>query len=226
MGKYPCCQTKNCCMICLHLKYQKAKLKKILNKLKPDKSPGPDGLHPRFFNELASSLSKPLCQIFMISLNTHTLPNQWKEAKISTIFKKGNKKVASNYRPVSLISIVCKIMETIVRNHIVDHMKKNKLFSPRQYGFISGRSTTLQLLTILDIWTEALDKGYSIDIIYMDFQKAFDVVPHRRLLGKIKSYGISDEIQEWIAAFLLGRRQKVFINGNDSSEKLRDYFRI
>ena len=77
----------------------------------------------------------------------------------------------------------------------------------------------MQLLTILDIWTEALDKGYSIDIIYMDFQKAFDVVPHRRLLGKIKSYGISYEIQEWIAAFLLGRRQKVSINGYDSSEK-------
>ena len=106
------------------LEISESKIEKILKKLKPDKSPGPDGLHPRFFNELASSLSKPLCQIFMISLTTHTLPNQWKEAKISTIFKKGNKKVASNYRPVSLTSIVCKIMETIIRNHIVDHMKK------------------------------------------------------------------------------------------------------
>ena len=172
-----------------------------------------------FFNELANSLCKPLCIIFKISLNLNCLPDQWKKAKISTILKKGNKKVASNYRPVSLTSIVCKIMETIIRDCIVEHMKRNKLFSDKQYGFISGRSTTLQLLTVLDMWTEALDRGFSIDVIYMDFQKAFDVVPHRRLLGKIKSYGISDEITAWVSSFLLGRSQRVCINGYESSEK-------
>ena len=91
-----------------------------------------------------------------------------------------------NYRPVSITSIICKVMETLIRDQIVEHMEVNNVFSNKQYGFISGRSTSLQLLTVLDIWTEALEQGLSIDVIYMDFRKAFDVVPHRRLVGKLK----------------------------------------
>ena len=81
-------------------------------------------------------------------------------------------------------------MEKLVRSHILNHMKSQNLFTKRQYGFISGRSTSLQLLEVLDKWTEALDNGHYVDCIYMDFQKAFDKVPHKRLLEKIKSYGI------------------------------------
>ena len=110
-------------------------------------------------------------------------------------------------------------METLIRNHIIDHMKKNNLFSEKQYGFISGRSTTLQLLTVQDHWTEALDKGMSIDILYMDFQKAIDVVPHRKVLGKLKTYGQSDVLVAWISAFHIGRSQKVSINGYESVER-------
>ena len=82
-------------------------------------------------------------------------------------------------------------MESIVREHIIKYMQVNKLFSPSQYGFITGRSTILQLLTVLDKWSEALDIGLSVDCIYMDFQKTFDTVPHRRLIGKLKSYNIN-----------------------------------
>ena len=155
--------------------------------------------------------------IFNKSLISEQVPSDWKKARISAIHKKGNKKLVSNYRPVSLTAVVCKIMETIVRNHIVEHMKKNKLFSNKQYGFISGRSTSLQLLAVLDKWTEALDCGYSIDVIYMDFQKAFDTVPHRRLIGKLKTYGISTVLQNWITSFLSDRLQKVTVNGSDSA---------
>ena len=94
--------------------------------------------------------------------------------------------MAENYRPVNQTWVICKTMEKIIRNYIVDHMKINRLFSNKQYGFISGRSTSLQLLTVLDKWTAALDKGQAVDCIYMDFQKAFDKVPHNRLLSKIK----------------------------------------
>ena len=201
------------------LEIDRDKIEKVLKKLKPDKSPGPDGLHPRFFKELASSLSLPLCIIFRHSLSTNTLPDAWKKARVSAIFKKQNKKIASNYRPVSLTSIICKVMETLIRNHLVDHMKINKLYSDKQYGFISGRSTSLQLLTVLDIWTEALNSGMSVDVIYMDYRKAFDVVPHRRLLGKIEAYGVSGEISAWIKAFLSGRTQTVTVNGFESAEK-------
>ena len=88
------------------------------------------------------------------------------------LFKKGDK-------PVSLTSIACKMMEKLVKNQIVEHMKRNKLFSKKQFGFIFGRSTTLQLLLVLDQWTEIIDSGGSIDSVYMDFMKAFDKVPHK-----------------------------------------------
>ena len=108
-------------------------------------------------------------------------------------------------------------METLVREHNVDHMKNNKLFSTKQYGFISGRSTSLQLLAVLDKWTEAIDNGNSIDVIYMEFQKAFYTVSHGRLISKLDSYAISTTLQKWISDFLIGRLQKVTVGGCDSS---------
>ena len=135
----------------------------------------------------------------------------WKRARVSAIYKKGKKSYPGNYRPVSLTSIVCKIMESIVREHIINYMQVNNLFSPNQYGFITGRSTVLQLLTVLDKWSEALDTQLSVDCIYMDFQKAFDTVPHRRLIGKLKSYNINEAIIGWIENFITGRTQQVVI---------------
>jgi hypothetical protein len=94
-----------------------------------------------------------------------------------SLFKKGHKSDPGNYRSVSLTGIACKMMEKLVRNQIVEHMKRNKLFSKNKFGFISGRSTTLQLLLVLDQWTKIIDNGGSIDSVYMDFMKAFDKVP-------------------------------------------------
>jgi hypothetical protein len=189
---------------------------KILRKLKIEKSPGPDGLHPRFLKELADQLSYPITIIYQTSMRDMELPEEWKQGKISAIFKKGNRKSAKNYRPVSLTSIVCKSLEHIVREHIMKYMAKNKLFSENQYGFMPGRSTTLQLLHVIDKWTEALDEGYHVDTVYMDFMKAFDTVPHRRLIGKLASYGINNPILGWVEAFLSNRVQQVQVNGATS----------
>ena len=93
----------------------------------------------------------------------------------------------------------------------------NKLFSPEQFGFIGGRSTTLQLLKVLDEWIQILDEGGSLDVVYMDFMKAFDTVPHRRLLTKLTSYRITGKVHRWIEAFLSGRQQQVSVNGCFSS---------
>lgn len=136
------------------------------------------------------------------------MPDEWREGCITAIFKKGSRKRASNYRPVSLTCILCKQLETFVRDHIVDHMKKNSLFSPKQFGFISGRSTSLQLLYVLEQWTQIIDRGGSLDCVYLDFMKAFDKVPHRRLLYKLHRYGISTSIIQWIESFLSNRKQR------------------
>jgi hypothetical protein len=99
-------------------------------------------------------------------------------------------------------------MEKLIRTHIIQHMKVNDLFSNKQYGFIAGRSTALQLLEVIDKWSEPLDEGLDIDCIYTDFQKAFDKVPHKRLIKKIENYGITNPILSWIQDFLTRRLTK------------------
>ena len=127
------------------------------------KSPGPDEISTRLLMELSNVICHPLCKIFETSIKTSCIPDDWKDAKISAIYKNGNKKFASNYRQlqlISLTSIVCKCMENIVRNHITSYRKENGLFSSKQYSFISGRSTLLQLITKLETWTYEIDRGH------------------------------------------------------------------
>ena len=194
-------------------------VEKSLRNTKIDKSPGPDELHPRVLNELSKELSEPLAILFKNTLSEGKLPNDWKTANITAIHKKGNKKIASNYRPVSLTCLVCKKMEEIVRDVITEFMKSAKLLSKKQFGFIGKRSTVLQLLKVMDDWTRILDEGEELDVIYMDFMKAFDKVPHKRLLEKLKSYGIQGRLLKWIEQFLTGRKQRVIVNGCKSEWK-------
>ena len=188
-------------------------VKKKLKSLSITKSPGPDEIHPRLLRESADVLAKPLSMIYNSSIRSERLPEQWKDAHISAIFKKGDRKQPNNYRPISLTSIVRKVLESIIRDKIINHMEANNLFSNKQYGFITGRSTTLQLLKVLDDWAEIMDNNGQVDIIYMDFMKAFDQVPYKRLLQKVKSYGINGHILGWITNFLTNRRQRVSVNG-------------
>ena len=188
-----------------------------LKNIKQNKSPGPDNIHPRVLFEVRESIYKFITIIFSTSLRTKTLPVEWKHARVSAIYKKSNKTVPLNYRPVSLTCILCKMLEGIIRDHIIKHMTENNLFSPKQFGFISGRSTTLQLLNVLEIWSQILDSGGNIDSIYCDFMKAFDKVPHKRLVYKISKYGIKGEVLGWIDSFLSNRTQCVSI-GEAQSE--------
>jgi hypothetical protein len=157
--------------------------------------------------------------IFRQSVEKGVVTDEWKKAQISAICKKEDKAQAGNYRPVILTSVVSKVMENIVSAHIIDHMRKNNHFTRKQYGFMSGRSTALQLLAVMDRWTEALDTGDSIDCIYMDFKKEFDTVPHTRLISKLTSYGFNTEMVNWIASFLADRVQQVTINEENSKWK-------
>ena len=143
----------------------------------------------------------------------------WRFATISPIYKKGRKQLAENYRPVSLTSVSCKILESLVREKLICYLKENNLLSSRQFGFLGRRSTILQLLNYLDYCAEAMSRELSVDSIYLDFQKAFDTVPHRRLSVKLKAYGIKGALLKWIESFLGMRKQQVSVNGCLSSEK-------
>ncbi len=191
-------------------------VRKLLKELDPNKAMGPDNMHPRVLRELSDILAKPLTHIFETSIETGLVPSSWREANISAIHKKGDKKLPGNYRPVSLTSVVCKIMEKVIRTWILDHMTSNHLISNQQYGFLPKRSTTTQLLTAVDQWLEIIDSGGEVDVIYFDFAKAFDTVPHKRLLQKIKHFGISPRVTKWLTSFLTQRRQRVTVRGTHS----------
>ena len=130
-----------------------------LKSLNINKSPGPDEIGARILVELLKSISQPIRTIFETSIKTaSSIPNDWK-GKFSAIYKKGNKSLASNYRPVNITSILCKCMEKIIRNHIIEYMKENGLFSQKA----PRRSTVLQLIKVLDNWTLGLNNGNYTD---------------------------------------------------------------
>ena len=161
---------------------------------------------------MAEVFVKPLTLIFQKSVSSGIVPSAWKEARITPIFKKGNKTEPSNYREVSLTSIVCKTLEKLVRKSILSHLTENHLLSDKQYGFRSGRSCSLQLLNVMERWTEYVEQHQSWDTIYLDLAKALDKVAHQRLLKKISSYGIKGALLSWISSFLLDLRQCVYVN--------------
>ena len=196
--------------------FTESDVKYRLSILKEDKSPGPDKIHPRILKELSGELALPLKLIFDKSLHEGKLPTEWKLAEVKPIFKKGDKHAPGNYRPVSLTSVVCKVMEGVIRDALNTHLIDNKLISDAQYGFTKGRSCTTQLLSTMFDWMNNLDSSIPTDAIYLDLQKAFDTVPHERLLLKLQRYGIRGNIWSWIKDFLNERLQYVKV-GNSTS---------
>ena len=130
----------------------------------------------------------------------------------------GSRKSPSNYRPISLTSVTCKVFKSLLHDAIMDYLLANRLLSKEQHGFMPGRSCVTQLLTAMEGWTTVLQDGIPIDVVYLDFTKAFDSVPHKRLLVKLQAHGITGKLLNWIKIFLSGRRQLVVINSFQSHE--------
>ena len=191
-------------------------VKEKLDKLKASSSPGPDGIHPRILKESACSVSVALAKIFNISLCQGSLPVDWKGGAVVPIFKKGDKHEPSNYRPVSLTSIPCKILESIIRDELIRHLETSNWLTDDQHGFRQRRSCITQLLEVMEDWTGAMERGDPVDALYLDFQKAFDSVPHQRLLSKLSACGVSGRVFKWVQSFLTGRQQQVIIRGSSS----------
>ena len=193
---------------------------KRLKSLNVSKSMGQDNCHPRLLKETAESIKEPLQTIFNKTFKEGVLPEVWKDAHVTALYKnKGEKTDTNNYRPVSLTSVPCRLCERTVRDVIMKHMSENKLFSDSQYGFRNKRSCVLQLLEVLDSWSRSLDNGNQVDTIYLDIRKAFDSISHKILIQKLEAYGIGGEVLEWVRDFLKGRRQRVMLNGKKSEWK-------
>ncbi|BHF66440.1 hypothetical protein SprV_0200945700 [Sparganum proliferum] len=199
-----------------HILFSEGIVRRELEALNESKSPGPDEIPPKLLKELASELSVPLSMLFQTSFDTGTLPIDWKLAHITPLYKGGSRASTTNYRPISLTCILCKVMERIMKNELIDFLEVHGLLSNCQHGFRKGRSCTTNLLRSLQSWTRALDDRHEVHIAFIDFQKAFDTVPHQRLLHKLKKIGIGGNFLKWIENFLLGRHQVVCIGQGKS----------
>ncbi|BHF69458.1 hypothetical protein SprV_0301250300 [Sparganum proliferum] len=194
-----------------------AVVERELKNLKEAKCSGPDNIPAKFLKELANELSKPLAHIFRSSFELGRLPSEWKTANIFPIYKDGARTNANNYRPVSLTSICCKIMEAIVKKATMEFLEQGHLLSDLQHGFRQNRSCLSSLLLSTEQWTRALDEDGRVDVIYTDFKKAFDSVPHKRLICKLSEIGIRGRLLTWITDFLTERSQTVCIEASTST---------
>jgi hypothetical protein len=193
-------------------------IKKIKN-LRADSAAGPDGIHPRLLKETAAEIAVPLNIIFNRSMRENVIPNDWKAAVVTPIFKKGTRTDPGNYRPVSLTSVPCKLLESIIKDKINSHLSENKLINESQHGFIKGRSCATNVIEFMEVVTKAVDKGDSADIFYLDFSKAFDKVPRERLMVKVRAKGITGELAAWLHNWLSDRVQVVKVQEAISSEQ-------
>ena len=187
-----------------------------LLRLKQNKASGPDGISVNILRQ-CPNFDIPLAIIFNQSLQTSQIPQDWRDADVTPLHKKGSKTEVNNYRPVSLTSQVVKLLERLVLDRVISTCKLNKFFSCDQHGFQDGCSCVTQLLECLNDWTQNLDSKKQTDVIYLDFSKAFDTVPHARLCHKLRQAGIRGKVLDWISSFLSNRRQRVVLRNGVSS---------
>uniref|UniRef100_A0A8C4XYA6 Reverse transcriptase domain-containing protein n=1 Tax=Gopherus evgoodei TaxID=1825980 RepID=A0A8C4XYA6_9SAUR len=197
----------------LEEKIRKEQVKNHLEKLDACKSPGPDGMHPRILKELIEEVSEPLAIIFGKSWETGEIPEDWKGANIVPIYKKGNKNNPGNYRPVSLTSVPGKIMEQVIKEIICKHLEGGKVIGNSQHGFVKNKSCQTNLIAFFDRITSLVDKGEAVDVIYLDFSKAFDTVSHDILIDKLGKYNLDGATIRWVHNWLDNRTQRVVVNG-------------
>src|SRR5215813_11252394 len=196
--------------------FSRDKVLKAICSLKPTKAPGPDSVYPRFLIEGAEELAEALSSIFDSSMRTGVVPRDWRHANVVPIFKKGDRGEPGNYRPVSLTSIVGKLMETIIKERLSEYLEENEILVNYQHGFRKNQSTLTNLIDFYEEVTKELDIGNVVDVVYLDFQKAFDKVSHFKLITKLSNIGIGGDLLKWISSWLTNRKQRVMINGSYS----------
>jgi len=192
-------------------------VRKKLQQQKTSKATGPDGIPARVLRECADVLSKPYSNLFNFSLKSSNIPNDWKCANVVPIYKSGERSDPNNYRPISLLSITSKVMESIINDYVKKHIYGSNLITKHQFGFRSNYSTFDLLTSATQQWENALNKGQEVKVAALDISRAFDRVWHKGLLSKLMALGIGGSVYRWIRSFLHNRSIKVIINGQQST---------
>ena len=195
-------------------------VEKLLSQLNVNKAMGPDLIPTRILKDYANIIAPVITKILEQSIESGISPKDWLKANVTAIFKKkGNKINASNYRPISLTCITCKILEHIIFSSIMKHYDKFQILNKSQHGFRKFHSCETQLINTINEISQKLDEKETIECIILDFSKAFDTVPHHRLLSRLPYYGINNKIISWIKNWLTCRTQTVVLDGYKSNEE-------
>ncbi len=192
----------------------KLEFRRVLDGLNPHKGAGPDGLFPKVLKALNSHIAPVLARMFNLSLQTAQVPEDWRHAIVTPVAKSPRTTNPRQFRPISLTYIVCKILEAILKEKLLSHSSQLSLLTTRQHGFLPRRSTLANLLSAEETVNRWLDEGDTVDIVCLDFAKAFDSVNHRLLLINLKCYGIAPSVINWIESYLRRRSFQGCVNGS------------
>ena len=162
---------------------------------------------------IASSVAQSLCLLFNKSIRLCSLPHDWKLTNIVPIPKSNSSSNVSNYRPISLLSVISKICEKYISFIILDHPEANHILSDSQWGFWEGRSTCGALLDLTHMWQLHLNRGHDVIVVFFYYAKAFDSIPHSYLLSTLEQIRLHSHIIQWLKAYLTNRRRRVQVNG-------------
>ena len=185
----------------------------VLKALQTGKASGPDAINNRILKELAKPLSFALSDLFNASLIKGKIPALWKQANVTPIHKKNDPSDITNYRPISLLSTVGKVLEKNVHKYVFKFLMDHEVLTTLQSGFISGDSTVNQLVDIYNSFCKALAEGKEVRAIFCDISKAFDRVWHKGLLYKLQTVGITGHLLQWFTDYLNNRKQRVVLPG-------------
>ena len=212
-GKYTVNQTA----VCFEFKeVECTHIRDAICKMKTSKGSGNDNISSYFLKISLPFITKSLCCIFNKSILKCVFPAQWKIARVTPIFKEGDKNAKSNYRPISVLPVISRLFEKLVYNQLYEYMSTNGLIASCQSGFRAHHSTTTALLKCTDDWLNGIDAGKYAGVVFVDLKKAFDTVDHGILLQKLAHYGVQGHELEWFKSYLSKRTQFTRVNGCDS----------
>jgi hypothetical protein len=183
----------------------------VLINLNVNKAHGPDDIPTVFYKKCSKSIASSLTLLFNLSLDSGIVPSEWKLANVVPVFKKGNKSDISNYRPISLLPVVGKVLERCVHTHLYSITRNDIVVN--QHGFMDRKSTSSQLIEFYDNIFACADQRIQTDVAFLDLTKAFDCVPHNLLLIKLQAFGVYNKLLQWFESYLNNRKQRVVIDG-------------
>ncbi|CAG4942950.1 unnamed protein product [Parnassius apollo] len=191
------------------IQFTQEEVKKKLKNLDIYKSVGPDDIHPLLLKNCADILAVPIATLFNHSLHSGNFPDKWKEARVIPLHKTGKKDLITNYRPISILSVLSKLLESLVHTVLYRHLQK--YITVDQHGFVAKRSTNTNLVLFTSELKEAVDHNTQVDVIYTDFSKAFDKVNYAILIKKLEAFGISGKLLQWCRSYLNSRISRVAV---------------